>query len=228
MHKFNNALFKSEHKSYYSKQDIDILDEYRTVVPIGLFNDVVEANDVIELDISKAFTHAFSQIVEIPIFNEFDSFTIYNNEPISLNNLYIVKVESGNLFFNKTYNLCYGKFISEFLAEAQIIAYKSPSFVKKVNYKKLVKTLFKTSITDDAGVDMYCKKLIANVNFGLLEKGQNKVQKSKIFNTLEEARFHQATYGGRVSILKRFHEEEIEEPLDFGLDVEKNYKFRLD
>ena len=98
----------------------------------------------------------------------------------------------------------------------------------KVNYTKLVKDLYKSSITDDADVDMYCKKLIANVNFGLLEKGQNKVQKSKIFNTLEEVRYHQATYGGRVSILKRFHEEEIEEPLDFGLDVEKKYKLRLD
>ena len=96
MNKFNNALFKSEHKSYYSKQDIDILDEYRTVVPIGLFTEVVD--DLVEIDVSKAFTYAFSQIVEIPIFNEFDSFTIYNNEPISLNNLYIVKVESGNFF----------------------------------------------------------------------------------------------------------------------------------
>ena len=85
MNKFNNALFKSEHKSYYSKQDIDILDEYRTVVPIGLFKEVVE--DVIEIDVSKAFTHAFSQIVEIPIFNKFDGFTLYNNEAISLNNL---------------------------------------------------------------------------------------------------------------------------------------------
>ena len=99
MNKCNNALFKSEHKSYYSKQDIDILDEYRTVVPIGLFTEVVD--DLVEIDVSKAFTHAFSQIVEIPIFNEFDSFTIYNNEPISFNNLYIVKVQSGNLFFLK-------------------------------------------------------------------------------------------------------------------------------
>ena len=82
MNKFNNALFKSEHKSYYSKQDIDILDESRTVVPIGLFTEVVD--DLVAIDVSKAFTHAFSQSVEIPIFNGFDSFTIYNNEPISL------------------------------------------------------------------------------------------------------------------------------------------------
>ena len=83
MNKFNNALFKSEHKSYYSKQDIDILDEYWTVVPIGLFKEV-DVEDSVEIDVSKAFTHAFSQIVEIPIFNAFDSFTIYNNEPLSL------------------------------------------------------------------------------------------------------------------------------------------------
>ena len=55
-----------------------------------------------------------------------------------------------------------------------------------------------------------------------MEKGHNKVQKSKIFNTLEEVRHHQATYGGRVSILKRFHGTVVDEysDLDFGLTVE--------
>ena len=35
MANFNHALIKPELKSYYSKTDIDILDEYRTTVPIG-------------------------------------------------------------------------------------------------------------------------------------------------------------------------------------------------
>ena len=39
-----------------------------------------------------------------------------------------------------------------------IIAFKRPSFVKKVNYTKLVKDLYKSSVTDDADVDMYCNK----------------------------------------------------------------------
>ena len=86
MNKFNNALFKSEHKSHYSKQDVDMLDEYRTVVPVGMLKDAV--GDLIEIDISKAFTSAFTEITEIPVFNEFDSFSLYNNEPILLNNLY--------------------------------------------------------------------------------------------------------------------------------------------
>ena len=100
MNKLNNALFKVEHKSYYSKQDVDILDEYRTIVPVGMLNDVGDYG-IVEIDVSKGFTAAFQQITEIPIFNEFDSFTIYNNETIALNNLYIVKVKIGNLFFEK-------------------------------------------------------------------------------------------------------------------------------
>ena len=68
------------------------------------------------------------------------------------------------------------------------------------------------------------KKSVANVNFGLLEKGQNKVQKSKIFDTLEEVRYHQATYGGKVSIQKKLQEEVVEQQYDlyFGLDIEPN------
>ena len=32
---FNKSLIKPELKSYCSKTDIDVLDEYRTIVPIG-------------------------------------------------------------------------------------------------------------------------------------------------------------------------------------------------
>ena len=92
MNQFNNALFKAEHKSHYSKQDVDILDEYRTVVPIGMMKDAV--SDLIEIDVSKAFTSAFQQITEIPVFNEFDSFSLYKNEPISLNSLYVIKAKT--------------------------------------------------------------------------------------------------------------------------------------
>jgi hypothetical protein len=36
MVEFNNALFKKNHKSFYSHQDIAILDECRTIVPSGI------------------------------------------------------------------------------------------------------------------------------------------------------------------------------------------------
>ena len=44
MFKFNKALFKETHKSKYSELDVQILDEMRTIVPLGYFNqDVKEA-----------------------------------------------------------------------------------------------------------------------------------------------------------------------------------------
>ena len=51
MNKLNNALFKAEHKSHYSKQDADILDEYRTIVPVGMMKSVY---DLIEEDKTKS------------------------------------------------------------------------------------------------------------------------------------------------------------------------------
>ena len=114
------------------------------------------------------------------------------------------------MFFNKKINLCYGKFLAQF-DDLEILAFKAPSFVKKVDYKQIVKTLYNTTIDKDEEMDKYCKKLIANVNCGLLEKSNNKVQKSKIFNKLHEARYYQGIYGGKISVFKRFHEEEIEE-----------------
>jgi hypothetical protein len=115
--------------------------------------------------------------------------------------------------------LCYGKFLKKF-KDLEVLAVKHPSFVKNVSYNKIVEDLYDTVISGDAEMDKYCKKLVANVNCGLLEKSTNKAQKSKLFNTLGEARYHQAIYGGRISILKKFHEQTVEEvhPLDFGSD----------
>jgi hypothetical protein len=98
---FNTALFRNDHKSFYSHHDIDILDECRTIVPCGLIKEVEE--ELIEIDISKAFTAALCDIKEIPIFNQFDIFKPYCNQCIKKLSLYIVKAKNSNLFFNKKY-----------------------------------------------------------------------------------------------------------------------------
>ncbi len=65
------------------------------------------------------------------------------------------ELKSGNslVVCNKTYNLCYGRCISAFIINYEIIKFKRPWCVKNVNYTKLVKDLFKTSIGDDADID---------------------------------------------------------------------------
>ena len=115
--------------------------------------------------------------------------------------LYVVEVFEGNLFSNKKYNLIYGKFLKEMIlrkVKMTIHYYKQPHKIIKVDYKKAVKELWDTHISDDKTEDKMAKKTIANINIGLLEKSNNKRQNSTIFNSLREACYYQSLYGGKV------------------------------
>ena len=68
--------------------------------------------------------------------------------------------------------MCYGRFIGK-LPDIKIIAFKRPSFIKKVDYKTIIDELYQMDITDDVEQDIYIKKLVANVNIGLLEKSSS-------------------------------------------------------
>ena len=116
MFKFQASIFKSEHKSNYSKQDVDILDEFRAVANVGHMRQVNEKNDLIKLDITKAYTAAFAKIKNVPVFNEFDLFKPYKGEELSDYCLYIVKATKQTMFFNKRYKLCYGLFLKKFVS----------------------------------------------------------------------------------------------------------------
>jgi hypothetical protein len=185
MIKFHDAIFKNRYKSYYNAEDIAILDEYRTVVNIGMIQDLPKKTKLVEIDRTKAFTAAFMEITKVPVFNEFDIFKPYNNEEFKDLSLYVVKAKTPNFFLNKDYNLVYGKHLSYLrlqknlknsTVDFDILAFKEPSQVIEVNFKKPVLDLFhySTKISEDQEENAMLKKLIANVNYGLLEKGQNK------------------------------------------------------
>ena len=157
---FNKSLIKPELKSYYSKTDIDVLDEYRTIVPIGRLSQFKDVDNVVEIDISKAFISAFLKISEVPVFNEFDSFKPYDNHAIKDYCLYIVKTSKTNLFLNKTYNIVYGMFLNSFAADVEILAFKQPSFIKSINTKEIIDTLWDSEISTDPEEDKGIKNLL--------------------------------------------------------------------
>ena len=98
---FETSVFRNEHKSYYSQQDIDILDEFRTVANVGAIMPAEEQGGTVEIDISKAYTAAFTKIRNIPVFNEFDHFLPYNGDEIKNCSLYILKAPNLRMMFNK-------------------------------------------------------------------------------------------------------------------------------
>ena len=214
---FNKKLFSSSHMSQYDDVDIEILDECRTVVPLGYLDINIDVNELVEIDRSKAFTWAFNQITKIPIFNAFDSWKAWDGtldiNKLSSLTLYKVEVSKADMFFNKKFNIIYGKFLRKMdLSNIKIIYYKQPSYIHKVNYKSIVDELWETQLGDDEEDDKQIKKKIANINFGMLEKSNNTSQRSDIFNSLKEACYYQRKHGGRIYALEEdIHERDEEE-----------------
>ena len=209
MFAFNSKVFSESHKSDYSEIDVAILDECRTVVPSGYFDKNVDVKALCEIDRSKAFTWAFTQIKEIPVFSEFDEWKPFGDDThIEVLNLYMVQVYSSNIFFNKKYNLIYGKFLKTMIqnkTELKIICFKKPFYIHKVNYSDIVDELNETMISDDIEEDKSNKKRIANITFGMLEKSNNTAQRSYIFNSLREAIHYQRQSGGRIYAIQEEH-----------------------
>ena len=70
--------------------------------------------------------------------------------------------------------------------KCNILYYKQPSHIHKVDYKQIIDDLWAEQRSADEQEDRRLKKTIANINFGLLEKSHNKGQKSRMFDTLTE------------------------------------------
>ena len=101
-------------------------------------------------------------ITKVPVFNEFDIFKPYNNEEFKDLSLYVVKAKTPNFFLNKDYNLVYGKHLSylrlqknlnDSAVDFEILAFKEPSQVIDVNFKKPVLDLFHYSTKINGDLD---------------------------------------------------------------------------
>jgi hypothetical protein len=229
-----NKLFRKDHKGYYNQDDINILDEYRTIPNVGVITDInafngrlkrkdpkISERDLVEIDISKAHTAAFSKIKQIPIFNEFDIWRKYNNEPLKPYNLYQVKHERSDLFDNKTTNLKYGMFLKN--EDRPFITYvKEPSNIKKVSYASIIEELWQTKISENPVEDATIKKTICNTHFGMLEKSFNKNSVSSIHTEYGAVKHYQAIYGGTIHTLQKYEQREVSyiDPLDVGINLD--------
>ena len=67
---FSKNIFKKKHLSQYSKQDIEILDTYKTTATSGIILNL--AKNRVEIDVRKAYSAAMKSIKQIPVFTEFD------------------------------------------------------------------------------------------------------------------------------------------------------------
>ena len=208
MFKFHKKLFTENHKSYYTDLDVEILDECRTIVPYGSFKHLNSDTELCSIDKRKAFSKSASDIVKVPVFKEFDVWKPYVDKA-DVNRfgdytLYLVKACQGNIFFNKKFNLVYGKHLKQLISRGvvvKILFYKKPSHLYKVKYKKAIDDLYRAEMSNDKEEDNKIKKTLANIGFGLLEKSYNRKTVSRMFDGIKEALYHQKRYGGRIYVM---------------------------
>ena len=154
---FDKGMFNPNHKSYYNSDDLNIFSMAHTLAPSGYMKSIAGfGNKHIELDRRKAYTKSTMDIVKIPVFSEFDVWQKYDYDRNCFNKindasadasrssaelcdltLYLVKSKVKNMFFIRTYNLIYGKLLKKYADKVEIIYFKVPSNVYKVNYKKI-------------------------------------------------------------------------------------------
>eukprot|EP00438_Fugacium_kawagutii_P025372 Skav203192 [mRNA] locus=scaffold3430:4676:8188:+ [translate_table: standard] len=221
MFKFHKQLFNENFKSYYNEDDVKILNECRTIVPNGRFYGRDTFDDIrkCSIDRRKAYSYQAKMISKIPVFKEFDVWQHYDYSKCDVHRngnytLYLVKVCQANVFFNKKFNLIYGKHLKELIKRGvamKIIVYKKPSFIHKVKFNKALEDLYKSKISDNENENNKIHKTIANIAFGLWEKSFNKKTVSRIFSNLKEALAHQKKYDGRIYVLDEVEIEKYQE-----------------
>ena len=207
----NKKVFIKSHASSYTDEDKIILDEYRTIAPCGNFVEFGEPiENLIEIDITKAYSYSMSCINQIPIFNEFDIWKQYNGHKLEDFELYMVLVEEQSMFFHKKCNLCYGFILKKININYTIKAFKTPSIIVDVKYKQIVENLYKTKICDDVKTNISYQKIILNTVIGILEKSFNKRQATNVFDTIREANTYKKKYGGEIIPISTTQNEDEE------------------
>ena len=134
--------------------------------------------------------------------------------------LYFVEAKGElKIMLNKKFNLIYGKYLKQLdTTGIKIMYYKVPSFIHRVSYKELIGGLWGKKISNDEHIDKLVKKLIANVNIGLLEKTGSTDQKSIVFKNINEASDFQSKHGGKIHKLTDYElSEELYETEDEAL-----------
>ena len=81
-HEFTSSIIRSDYKSFYSEKDMEVFKDFRSRAKYGIFDikDTRDPDDLVEIDITKAYTAAFEKIDKVPVFSEFDIWKPYNDD----------------------------------------------------------------------------------------------------------------------------------------------------
>lgn len=219
--KFYSSIVKKEYLSDYHPSVIEIDNYYKINNVCGYFGEF-DYKPYDGLDENKAYTECLMSIKKIPIFNYFDVYRKYNNEPIEDLSQYIIEVLSYTprtaIIFSQKYTKTFGYVLNQVDIKYKILYVRKPLNIEEVDFEKPVKDLFDIDkFEDEFGlselfnldkISIQMKKAISNITTGLLEKKMNKGELSKIFIDYNEAKMYQDLYNGKMLSISQDDSEE--------------------
>lgn len=198
---FSCGLLCYDHLSYHNEEVERIEDTYSIKPILGYIDS--DVYDCVGLDESKAYTKKLYDMDMFPVFNYFDIFVPYNGHEIEKYTQYIVKVNDNTvetkILFGKTYSRCYGNKLIEIKGiNFEILYFRRPSRLATANGKALINALYKLKISQDQHENTLLLKNTANYVIGMTQKKYNRIERSEVFNSYDEAQHYVIKYGGRV------------------------------
>ncbi len=204
--KFYSSIVKKEYLSDYHPSVIEIDDIYKINNVCGHFGEL-DYKPYDGLDENKAYTQCLMSIKKIPIFNYFDVYRKYANEPVEDLSQYIIEVLSYTprtaIVFPQKYTKTFGYILKQVDIKYKILYVRTPLNIEEVNFQNPVNELF-----NNKDISTQMKKAISNITTGLLEKKINKGELSKIFIDYNEAKMYADLYSGKMLSISQDDSEE--------------------
>ena len=141
----------------------------------------------VEFDVSRAYTSFLSEIEHIPVFSVFDEVRPYvADSPIVSTAFYLVRAHDLDpILFNKRYDFVPGQtvlYAKEKGIMLDLLGCAEPSRLLKTNGEAVLRAMY-----DDPECSDSARKAIANIGYGLSNKGQNKNSEARCFLNYNEA-----------------------------------------
>ena len=192
--KLYRDMIKSEHLSEYNDDTIEILDKYKIFPCVGNFEQPNENEFFSIIDMNKAYTNQTIKIKKVPVYNYFDVFMNYNNEPIEKLTEYVVellnKKDSLKNIFSEKITRLYGFVLNKLNKnDYKIHKFRKPSYIKEVDFKSPIEELYKND-----NMTTPIKKHMVNKITGIFEMNKNTSHLTKIFNNYDEAKYYSIKY----------------------------------
>ena len=215
-YQFYSSIIKNEYLSMIHPTVNIVEDKYKINASTGTFEQ--RQGTFTGLDENKAYTECLMNLTQIPVFNYFDVYRQYNNEPLEDYTYYIIEIledvpKEYLILFTEKFTRTFGFVLKDIQLKYKIHYYRKPLNIVDVNFKSPVDEVYSNN-----KLSTQLKKDIVNRTIGQLGKKYNKAHITRFYKEFNHANFYKIKYFGKLFPIE-INEDENKLPFAYGVNV---------